>query len=105
MYLMNYTRPDIVYTIRKLSRYTSNLNGAYWSALLRVVGYVSNTKKYALRYEKYPPFLKGTVMQIGLQILRNQIKPADTITLEAQWYFENISNKHTLPDPKWDQNL
>ena len=30
-----------------------------WTALLRVVGYVSNTKEYFLRYEKYPPVFEG----------------------------------------------
>jgi len=50
MYLMNYTRPDIFYAVSKLSRYTSNHGDDHWTALLRVLGYVSHTKKYVLRY-------------------------------------------------------
>ena len=56
---MNCTRPDIAYPVSKLSRYTSNPNDAHWTALLRVLGYVSHTKEYALRYGKYPPVLEG----------------------------------------------
>ena len=52
MYLMNYTRPDIAYDVSKLSKYTSYPNDDHWTALLRVVGYMKNTKEYALRYEK-----------------------------------------------------
>jgi len=59
MYLLNYTRPDIAYIVSKLSRYTSNTNGDHWTALLWVLGYVSHTKEYALRYEQYPPVLEG----------------------------------------------
>ena len=71
MYLMNCTRPDIAYTVSKLSRYTTNTSDDHWTALLQVLGYVSHTKKYALRYENYPLYLKGIAMQIKLQILRN----------------------------------
>ena len=56
---MNCTRHDIAYAVSKLSRYTSNPSDDHWTALLRVVGYVSNTKEYALKYEKYPPLLEG----------------------------------------------
>ena len=59
MYLMNCTRPDIAYAVSKLSRYTSNPSDLHWTALLRVLGYVSHTKEYALRYGKYPPVLEG----------------------------------------------
>ena len=57
-----------------------------------------NTKEYALRYEKYPLYLKGTAMQIGLQILRNQNQLADTYLLyEEQRYLRNLSNKRVCP--------
>jgi len=56
---MNCTRPDIAYAVSKLSRYTSNPSDLHWTALLRVLGYVSHTKEYALRYGKYPPVLEG----------------------------------------------
>jgi len=56
---MNCTRPDITYDVSKLSRYTSNPSDDHWHALLRVVGYLKNTKEYVLRYMKYPPVLEG----------------------------------------------
>ena len=56
---MNCTTPDIAYTVSKLSRYTSNSSDDHWIDIPRVVGYVSDTKKYTLRYEQYPPVLEG----------------------------------------------
>ena len=56
---MKCTRPDIAYAVSKLNRYTSNSSDDYWTALLRVLGYISHTKKYALRYGQYPPVLEG----------------------------------------------
>jgi len=38
MFLINYTRPDITYTINKLSRYTSN---------------TGNESRYAISQEEY----------------------------------------------------
>jgi len=59
MYLMNCTAPDIAYAVIKLSRYTSNPSDDHWTTPLRVLGYVSHTKEYALRYGQYPPVLEG----------------------------------------------
>ena len=59
IFLMNCTRLNIAGTISKLSRHTSNPNGDHWTALLRVVSYVSKIREYALKYEKYPPVLEG----------------------------------------------
>ena len=56
---MNCIRPDIAYVVSKLSRYTSNPSDDHWTALLRVLGYASHTKKYALRHGQYPPVLEG----------------------------------------------
>jgi len=61
MYLMNCTRLGIAYVVSKLSRYTSNPSDDHWTALLRVLGYVSHTKECALRYEQYPPVLEGYI--------------------------------------------
>jgi len=52
---MNCTRPDIAYTVSKLRRYTSNPSDDHYTALLRVLGYVSHTKKYALIDGQYLP--------------------------------------------------
>jgi hypothetical protein len=35
LYLGKYTRPDVVYAISRLDRYTHNLNASHWSALKR----------------------------------------------------------------------
>ena len=105
MYLMNYTRPNIAYAVIKLSRYTSNPSDDHWTTLLRVLGYVSHTKEYALRMNNIHLYLKDTAMLIGLQILRNQNQLADTyLLLEEQRYLENLSNKSVLPVPQWNQN-
>ena len=34
MFLMNYTRPNIVYAISRLSRYTHNPNDKHWNAYI-----------------------------------------------------------------------
>lgn len=59
MYLMNYTRPDIAYSVSKLSRYTSNPSNQHWDALLRVLGYLKRTREYSLCYRKYPSVIEG----------------------------------------------
>jgi hypothetical protein len=59
MYLMNSTRPDIAYSISRLSRYTSNPGNDHWNALIRVLRYLKYTLDYGLHYTKYPPVLEG----------------------------------------------
>ncbi|XP_057505550.1 cytochrome P450 76C3-like [Actinidia eriantha] len=39
MYLMNCTRPDIAYSVSKLSRFTSNPGENHWKAIVRVLSY------------------------------------------------------------------
>ena len=50
MYEMNCTRPDIVYTISKLRRYTSNPGPDHWKAIVRVLRYLKYTQNYGLHY-------------------------------------------------------
>ena len=90
MYLMNCTRPDIAYTVSKLSRYTSNPNDDHWTALLRVLGYVSHTKKYALRYGQYPLVLEGYI-DANWAADSEKLKSTGgyVCTLEAQRYLES----------------
>src|SRR5206468_7374380 len=57
MYLMNCTRPDIAYSVSKLSRFTSNPNNTHWNA--RVLRYLRKTKEYRLHYTTYPAVLEG----------------------------------------------
>ena len=59
MYVMNGIRPDIAYSISKLSRYTSNPGPNHWKAIVRVLRYLKYTQNYGLHYSKYPAILKG----------------------------------------------
>ena len=59
MYLMNCTRPDIAFTVSKLSRYTINLGSDHWKTIIRVLRYLRHTQNYGLHYTKYPAILEG----------------------------------------------
>jgi len=59
MYLTNCTRPDLAYTVSKLSRYTSNPGTDHWKAIVRVLRYLRYTRNYGLHYTRYPEVLEG----------------------------------------------
>lgn len=59
MYLMSCTRPDIVYAVGKLSRYTSNPGAKHWQGIIRVLKYLRFTRDYGLHYTRYPAVLEG----------------------------------------------
>ena len=59
MYIMSCTRPDIAYTVSKLSKYTSNLGEDHWKALVRVLRYLKYTLNYGLHYTRYLIVLEG----------------------------------------------
>ena len=59
MYLMSCTRPDIVYAVNKLSRYTSNPGVMHWQGIMRVLKYLQFTSDYGLHYTRYPAVLEG----------------------------------------------
>ncbi|KAH9768531.1 hypothetical protein KPL71_011635 [Citrus sinensis] len=59
MYLTNCTRPDLAYTVSKLSRYTSNPGIDHWKAIVRVLRYLQYTRNYGLHYTRYPEVLEG----------------------------------------------
>lgn len=59
MYLMQCTRPDIAFSVGKMSRYTSNPNGEHWKAVTRIFGYLSKTKDLGLHYDRFPAILEG----------------------------------------------
>ena len=56
-YLMSCTRPDIAYTVNRLSRYTSNPSADHWKAIVRVLRYLRYTRNYGLHYTRYPVVL------------------------------------------------
>ena len=59
MYVMSCTRPDIAYSVSKLSRYTSNPSKDHWTAIIRVLRYLRYTLNYGLHFTKYPAVLEG----------------------------------------------
>ena len=75
MYLMNSTRPDIAYSVSRLSRYTSSPGRVHWNALIRVLRYLKYTLNFELHYTKYPPVLEGYS--------------------DANWISDNIETKST----------
>ncbi|GJS60297.1 retrovirus-related pol polyprotein from transposon TNT 1-94 [Tanacetum coccineum] len=59
MYIMNCTRPDLAYSVSRLSRYSHNPGRDHWDALVRVLQYLKHTMAYGLHYTKYPLVLEG----------------------------------------------
>ena len=48
MYLMSCTRPDIAFSVSRLSRYTGNPGVDHWRAIVRVLRYLRFTRNYGL---------------------------------------------------------
>ena len=65
MYAMYCTRPDIIFAVCKLSRFTSNPSVEYWNAIGRVLGYLKRTIILGLFYNNYPAVLEATQMLVG----------------------------------------
>ena len=59
MYLTSATRPDISFTVSKLSRFVSNPGDEHWRALERVMHYLKGTASYGIHYAGYPKVLEG----------------------------------------------
>ena len=59
MYVMHCTRPDVVFAVNRLSRYTSSPSIEHWKAIARVLGYLKKTKNLGLYYSGYPAVLEG----------------------------------------------
>ena len=59
MYLMSYTRPDIAYTVSRLSRYTSNPSADNWKLIIRVLRCLRYTCNYGSHYTIHPAVLEG----------------------------------------------
>jgi hypothetical protein len=43
--IVNSTRPDILYSVVRLSQYNNSYNQEHWSAMLRVLRYLRETNK------------------------------------------------------------
>jgi len=59
MYLASAARPDISFTVSKLSRFSSNLGSDHWHDIDRVMRYLKGTMSYAILYSGYPGVLEG----------------------------------------------
>ena len=59
MYAMHCTRPDISFSMGKLSRFTSNPSVNHWKAIGRVLGYLKKTISLGLFYSEFPAMLEG----------------------------------------------
>ena len=59
MYAMHCTRPDISFSVGKLSRFTSNPSVDHWKAIGRVLGYLKKTISLGLFYSEFPAVLEG----------------------------------------------
>ena len=59
MYLMSCTRPDIAYSVSKLSSYTSNPRAKDWQGIVRILKYLRFTRDCELHYIRYSVVLKG----------------------------------------------
>ena len=55
----NCTRPDIAYTIGRLSRYIQSPNQDHWVPIRRVLKYLRGTSDYGLCYSGFPNVLEG----------------------------------------------
>nr|GEU49875.1 hypothetical protein [Tanacetum cinerariifolium] len=83
MYAMTYTRPDIVFAVGKLSRYTSNPGTQHWQAIQRVLKYLKKTIDYRLVYSGYPSVLEGYTD--ASWISNTEDNSSTTAGKEAEW--------------------
>ena len=80
MYLTSATRPDISFTMRKLSRFVSNPGDNHWHALERVLRYLKGIMSYGIHYTRYQKVLEGLCDA-------NQISDADEIYVTSGYVF------------------
>jgi transposase InsO family protein len=50
MYAMTATRPDIAYTVSRLSKFTNNYGPSHWAAVKRLLRYMHGTSNYRITY-------------------------------------------------------
>ena len=50
LWISNGTRPDIVFAVNTLAKFTCNPGLVHWRAALRVLGFLNTTKHYCIRY-------------------------------------------------------
>ena len=50
LWISNGTRPDVIYPVNTLTKFTSNPGLIHWRAALRVLGFLNATRNYCIRY-------------------------------------------------------
>ena len=50
LWISNGTRPDIVFAVNTLAKFTCNPELVHWKAALRILGYLYATRTYCIRY-------------------------------------------------------
>ena len=61
MYLTIATRPDIAYSLNKLTQYTSAPKAKHWTAIKRVFRYLKGTRQHKLTYGGSPELLYNDI--------------------------------------------
>ena len=56
---MHCTKPDIAFTMCKLSRFTSKPSTMHWKAIVRVLGFLKRTEDLGIFYRNFPAVLEG----------------------------------------------
>ena len=74
MYLASATRPDISFTVSKLSRFVSNPGDDHWHALERVMRYLKGTASYGITILGIRGYWRVIVTQTGYLMLM-RLKP------------------------------
>jgi hypothetical protein len=59
MYLASATKPDISFTVSKLTIFVSNSGDDHWHALETVMRYLKGTVNYGIHYSRNPKVLEG----------------------------------------------
>jgi hypothetical protein len=57
-HLASATRPDILFVVSKLSRFTSNLGDNHWRAFEQVMHYLAGIIDYRIHHSGYPTVLE-----------------------------------------------
>ena len=65
IYVMHCNRPDIAFTLCKLSRSTSNPSKDQWKEITKVLGYLKKTMNLGLFYNNLLLYLKVILMIVG----------------------------------------
>ena len=94
MYITNCTRPDIAYSVNKLSRYTSNPGKDHWKAIARVLGYLNLCRTMDCTPQDIQQYLKANVMLTRYLIHKTRSPQVDMFLLwEAEPFHGNPLNK------------